>query len=174
MGFPSRNVGHRRAFVRAFSCTAQRNKKAPCGHVAKRLSSLQANIEELPRNEGEGERVQNSFDAFTVEHLYRLCRNSFHRKQSRFATCSLTREGFCKSRFWATDGFATVSDTTSDDRWSPLQTKVVAFSYVDRRNLGVTVKFCILHFAFCIYLANMPKIKLILIDNGANLWYNVR
>ena len=30
----------------------------------------------------EGERVQNGFDVFTVEHLYRLCRNSFHRKRS--------------------------------------------------------------------------------------------
>ena len=31
----------------------------------------------------------------------------FRRKlASRFATCSLTREGFCKSRFWAIDGSA--------------------------------------------------------------------
>ena len=34
---------------------------------------------ELPRNEGEGERVQGGFDVFTVEHLHHLCRNLLHR-----------------------------------------------------------------------------------------------
>ena len=50
-------IGRDRTFVYVLFYTAQRNKKAPCGHVAKRLSSLQANIEELQRNEGEGECV---------------------------------------------------------------------------------------------------------------------
>ena len=37
---------------------------------------------------------------------------SFHRKRSPF----LSEEGFCKSRFWAIDGYAAVTDATLDRR----------------------------------------------------------